>query len=188
MSNLGTIARSGSKVSPPWSLPWVLQCCPAQGLRVSPLGSSNQRGQGRLPASVGVFLGASSAWALWEHSDGIPLPSWRPLRWFLFFVDEEVEISTLPVARNQPTPGSKPISQSRSLECTVVPVLFSKCSLSDCLRSVEVASFLLAPFAIGRVCGQAAFPSSVGRGGRSRGLCRPDARLVALSRLCASSW
>ena len=36
MSNLGTIARSGSKVSPPLPFPQVLQLFPLSGSRVSP--------------------------------------------------------------------------------------------------------------------------------------------------------
>lgn len=59
VSNLGTIARSGSKVSPPLPLPQLRQLLPL-GARGSLLEAAPTRGATTLlPASVGAFSGIS---------------------------------------------------------------------------------------------------------------------------------
>lgn len=183
VSNLGTIARSGSKVSPPphYSFLGCYSCCPLralgsvlkaaptrEGRTQQPPGTSNSRNV------LGCQLCVGAVGALYPSQD---------LTWFLFLIDEEVEMSTLSIARNWPTPGSKSESGMYHSASAFSP------SLSDCLRwrgpsrcRCPSSPSLVLLTRIGHVCGWAALwgrkrPGGRGchvtsRGGRSQDLCQ----------------
>lgn len=121
------VGVKGKPPPPNYTFLGCYSCCPLRALESVLKAAPTREGRTQQPPGTSNSRNVLGC-QLCGGAVGALYPSQGPLRWFLFLIDEEVKMSTLSIARNRLTPGSKSESGMYHSASAFSP------SLSDCLR------------------------------------------------------